>query len=114
MAELRSFILRTEVLHLYRQLLRVTKGARDPAARGQALPLWLAAATAAVPPAIGRPLMRRRSLLLLLLLVCCLRGCLSLCSLLQRSCGTRSDSSLTRTGGPRSSTLCGSCSATAG
>lgn len=33
-AELRSFILRQEVLHLYRQLLRVAKGAQDPASRG--------------------------------------------------------------------------------
>jgi hypothetical protein len=33
-AELRGFILRTEVLHLYRRLLRTAKGAPDPAARG--------------------------------------------------------------------------------
>jgi len=33
-AELKGFILRQEVLHLYRQLLRVSKGAQDPASRG--------------------------------------------------------------------------------
>jgi hypothetical protein len=35
MSELRGFILRTEVLHLYRRLLRMSKGAHDAAARGE-------------------------------------------------------------------------------
>ncbi|KAI3427060.1 hypothetical protein D9Q98_007000 [Chlorella vulgaris] len=35
MSELRGFILRTEVLHLYRRLLRMSKGAHDAAARDE-------------------------------------------------------------------------------
>lgn len=35
MSELRGFILRQEVLHLYRALLRASKGAADAGTRGE-------------------------------------------------------------------------------
>lgn len=60
MADLKAFILRSEVLHLYRSMLRVSKGAGDSASRGaqscapqqQLLPL---PHLASLPPAIPEP-----------------------------------------------------------
>ena len=115
--DLKSFILRSEVLHLYRRLLRVAKGAQDPASRGAPLgrgrpppPPAAAAAGGSAPSSLHAVLLhwlshRHHNQLV----------CNSFVLLLpQRSCGARSGGSLRRSGGGRSQKPSASFSATVG